>query len=218
MRRQFHGGFSIWGNYTWGKSIDDAANIGGNGHNVPQKSNDLLAERALSNFDVANKLVINHTYEFPFGEERHFLNRGGVAARIIGDWQISGVTTIQSGSPLTAQVAGNESNNNGSGVFASERPDATGLPVDLPRSQRSTLDFFNTAAFALPTSGQPGTAGRNTITGPGTVNFNMSLGRFLLSPGKRTCARVSALTPTTFSIIRITAAWPQRSMPRILAG
>ena len=75
-------------------------------------------------------------------------------------------------------MAGNQSNNNGSGVFASERPDATGLAVSLPRSERGTEGFFNTAAFALPPSGQLGTAGRNTITGPGMVNFNMSLGRF----------------------------------------
>ena len=178
LRRQFHGGFSMSGYYTWSKAIDDAASVGGTGHNVPQNSFDLLAERALSNFDVRNKLVINHTYEFPFGEQRRFLNRGGVGARIIGDWQISGVTSVQSGSPLTAQVAGNQSNNNGSGVFSSERPDATGQPVELPRADRTTLNFFNTAAFALPASGQLGTAGRNTITGPGTVNFNMSLGRF----------------------------------------
>ncbi len=90
LRRQFHGGFSMSGNYTWGKSIDDAASVGGSGRNVPQNSFDLLAERALSNFDVRNKLIVNHTYEFPFGEERHFLNRGGVAARIIGNWQIIG--------------------------------------------------------------------------------------------------------------------------------
>jgi hypothetical protein len=178
LRRQFHGGFSMSGFYTWSKAIDDAASVGGNGHNVPQNSFDLFAERALSNFDVRNKLVINHTYEFPFGEQRHFLNRGGIAARIMGDWQISGVTTIQSGSPLSAQVAGNQSNNNGSGIFASERPDVTGEPVSLPRSERTTLDFFNTSAFSLPPSGELGTAGRNTITGPGTVNFNMSLGRF----------------------------------------
>jgi hypothetical protein len=178
LRRQFHGGFSMSGNYTFGKSIDDAASVGGTGRNVPQNSFDLQAERALSNFDVRNKLVVNHTYEFPFGEERHFLNRGGVAARIIGNWQISGVTTVMSGSPLTAQVAGNQSNNNGSGAFASERPDATGMPVSLPRSERGTEGFFNTAAFALPPSGELGTAGRNTITGPGTVSFNMSLGRF----------------------------------------
>jgi hypothetical protein len=178
LRRQFHDGFSMSGYYTWSKSIDDAASVGGNGRNVPQDSFDLHAERALSNFDVRNKLIVNDTYEFPFGEQRHFLNRGGVAARLIGNWQISGVTTVQSGSPLTAQVAGNQSNNNGSGAFASERPNATGQPVDLPRPERSTLDFFNTAAFALPASGQLGTAGRNTITGPGMVNFNMSLGRF----------------------------------------
>ncbi len=178
LRRQFHGGFSMWGYYTWSKSIDDAANIGGSGHNVPQNSFDLEAERALSNFDVPQKLVVNDTYEFPFGEERHFLNRGGPAAKIIGNWQISGVTTIQSGEPMTAQVAGNQSNNNGSGIFASERADATGLPVALPRDERTTTDWFNTAAFSLPASGQLGTAGRNTILGPGTVNFNMSLGRF----------------------------------------
>ena len=47
------------GYYTWSKSIDDAASVGGNGHNVPQNSFDLQAERALSNFDVRNKLVVN---------------------------------------------------------------------------------------------------------------------------------------------------------------
>jgi hypothetical protein len=200
LRRQFHGGFSMSGNYTRGKSIDDAASVGGTGRNVPENSFDLHAERALSNFDVRNKLIVNDTYEFPFGEQRHFLNRGGVAARIIGDWQISGVTIVQSGSPLTAQVAGNQSNNNGSGVFASERPDATGQPVSLPRSERTTLDFFNTAAFALPASGQLGTAGRNTIPGPGTVNFNMSLGRFFtFSKEKNLRARFSIDSTNIFN-------------------
>jgi len=200
LRRQFHGGFSMSGNYTFGKSIDDAANIGGTGHNVPQNSFDLLAERALSNFDVRNKLIINHTYEFPFGPERHWLNRGGIAAYIIGDWQISGVTTLRSGSPLTAQVAGNQSNNNGSGAFASERADATGLPISLPRADRSTLDFFNTKAFALPASGQLGTAGRNTITGPGTVNFNLSLGRFFtISREKNLRGQFSINTNNSFN-------------------
>ena len=178
LRRQFHGGFSMSGYYTWSKSIDDAASVGGSGRNVPQNSFDLEAERALSNFNVGQKLVVNHTYELPFGEQRRLLNRGGPAARIIGNWQISGVTTLQTGTPLTAQVAGNQSNNNGSGVFASERPNATGLPTSLPRSERTTLEFFNTAAFALPASGQLGTAGRNTVIGPGAVTFNMSLGRF----------------------------------------
>ncbi len=81
LRRQFHSGFSMSGYYTWSKSIDDAASVGGSGHNVPQNSFDLAAERALSNFNVAQKLVVNHTYELPFGEQRRFLNRGGPAGR-----------------------------------------------------------------------------------------------------------------------------------------
>ena len=199
LRRQFHSGFSMSGNYTWGKSIDDAASVGGQGRNLPpQNSFDLKAERALSTFDVRNKLIINDTYEFPFGEQRHFLNRGGVAARIIGNWQISGVTTLQSGSPSTASVGGNQSNNNGSGVFASERADATGLPISLPRAERGTEGWFNTAAFALPPSGQLGTAGRDTIIGPGMVNFNMSLGRFFtFSREKNLRARFSIDTINT---------------------
>jgi hypothetical protein len=192
LRRQFHGGFSMSGNYTWSKSIDDAASVGGSGRNVPQNSFDLAAERALSNFNVGQRLVVNHTYELPLGEQRRFLNRGGIVARIIGNWQISGVTMLQTGTPLTAQVAGNQSNNNGSGVFASERPNATGVHTSLPRSDRTTLEFFNTEAFSLPAAGELGTAGRNTIIGPGSMTFNMSLGRFFtFSREKRIRGRFS---------------------------
>ena len=76
-------------------------------------------------------------------------------------------------------MLGNQSNNSGVGAYGSQRADVTGEPVSLPDSQQSTLRFFNTGAFALPAPGQFGNAGRNTIPGPGLVNFNMSLGRFI---------------------------------------
>src|SRR5262249_16905884 len=63
LRRQFHGGLSVSGNYTWSKTMDDAASVGGTGHNVPQDSFDLRAERALSNFDIRHRLVTNYTWE-----------------------------------------------------------------------------------------------------------------------------------------------------------
>ena len=179
LRRQFHNGFSMSGNYTFSKSIDNAASVGGAGRTVAQNAFDLAAERALSVFDMRYRLTINHTYEFPFGDRRRWLNRGGWPARVLGNWQLSGVTTIQSGTPFTARVLGNQSNNSGTGANFSERAQATGLPVSLDRAERTTLDFFNTAAFTLPPAGQYGNAGRNTIPGPGTVNFNMSLSRFV---------------------------------------
>jgi hypothetical protein len=175
LRRQFHGGFSMSGQYVFSKSIDDAASVGGAGRTVAQNYLDLQAERGLSSFDVRNKLLINHTYQLPLGEQRRWLNKGGTMGRVFGNWQISGITTIQSGTPSTAQILGNLSDRAGTAAISNLRADATGLPVELSRSQRTAQDFFNTAAFSLPAAGEFGDAGRDTTPGPGTVNFNMSL-------------------------------------------
>jgi hypothetical protein len=179
LRRQFHGGFSMSGNYVFSKSIDDAASVGGAGRTVAQNYLDLQAERGLSSFDVRNKLLINHIYQLPFGEQRRWLNKGGTTARVLGNWQLSGITTIQSGTPYTAQILGNLSNRAGTAAISNLRADATGLPVVLPRPDRTALDFFNTAAFSLPAPGEYGDAGRDTIPGPGFVNFNMSLDKLV---------------------------------------
>ncbi len=178
LRRQFHGGLSFNGNYTYSKSIDNAASVGGAGRTVAQNYLDLAAERGLSTFDMRHRLLLNGIYEFPLGAGRRWLNRGGPAARLFGKWQISGVTTIQSGNPFTTTVLGNLSNKGGRAAISNLRANATGQPVTLPASARTTQEFFNTAAFSLPVPGEFGDAGRNTIPGPGMVNFNMSLDRF----------------------------------------
>ena len=180
------------GNYMFSKSIDDAASVGGSGNTVAQNYLDLKAERGLSSFDVRNKLLINHIYQLPFGEQRRWLNKAGTAGRLFGNWQLSGVTTIQSGTPYTAQILGNLSNRAGTAAISNLRADATGLPVELPRSQRTTLDFFNTAAFSLPAAGEYGDAGRDTIPGPGIVNFNMSLDKLVTSPASAAFGATSA--------------------------
>lgn len=180
LRRQFHGGFSISGVYTYSKAIDDAASVGGAGRTVAQNYLDLQAERSLSSFDMRHRLIINHMYELPFGEQRHWLNKGGVLAEVVGNWQVSGVTTIHSGSPFTATALGNLSNFAGSAAVFNLRANATGQPASLSSQDRTTQEYFNTAAFVAPPAGAFGNAGRGTITGPGAVNFNMSLDRFFI--------------------------------------
>ena len=189
LRRQFHNGLRLSLNYVYSKSIDDASSIGGTTATVAQNSYDLEAERGLSTFDMRHKLLLNWTYELPFGDRRHWLNRGGGLAKVLGDWQISGYGQIQSGTPLTAQLQGNQSLNLNSSAFFSQRAIATGEPVALPSSERKTVAFFNTAAFCPllneacgpppGVAGPPWPAGRDTIIGPGTINFNASLDRFV---------------------------------------
>jgi Carboxypeptidase regulatory-like domain len=179
LRRQFHSGLSLDALYTYSKSIDDAASVGGAGHTVAQNWQDLAAERGLSSFDMRHRLTLRNMYELPFGDRKRFLNHGGALADILGDWRVMGDATLQTGNPFTARALGNLSAGAGTGAYQSLRADATGLSVGLPSSQRTTLEFFNTAAFIAPPAGSFGNAGRNTIPGPGKVNFDMSLGRFL---------------------------------------
>ncbi|HEY5164107.1 MAG TPA: carboxypeptidase regulatory-like domain-containing protein, partial [Terriglobales bacterium] len=62
-----------------------------------------------------------------------------------------------------------------SGVNGTLRASLTGQPITL---DHPTLgEWFNTAAFTIPPAGQYGNAGRNTIRGPHTLGFDMSLSK-----------------------------------------
>lgn len=177
LRRMFHGGLSLWAEYMYSKSIDDASSIGGTSGVVAQDYLDLGAERGLSSFDMRHRFSLNYQVQFPFGDRRRFLNKGGALARVLGNWQISGNSQIQSGMPYTALVRGNLGATAGNGAYQSERANATGEPVSLVNP--TAIEFFNAAAFTVPAAGEFGNAGRDTIPGPGRVNFNMALDRFV---------------------------------------
>ena len=179
VRRQFHRGMSLWGRYTYSKALDDAGSVGGSSSIVAQNYLDLAAEYGLSTFDRRHQFLLNYTWELPFGDRHRYLNHGGPLEHVLGNWQVSGVTTLESGEPLTAYVQGNIGSSSGTGAYFSLRPDATGEPVGLPSSERNTLKYFNTAAFSLPPTGEFGNAGRETITAPPLYNFNLSLDRLM---------------------------------------
>jgi hypothetical protein len=147
---------------------------------VAQNYLDPEADYGLSSFDRRHQLLLNYNYELPFGDRKRFLNRDGPLEHIFGNWQWSGVTTIETGTPSTAYVQGNVSSNGRTGAYYSLRANASGQLVSLPGSERTTLEYFNTAAFTLPPAGELGNAGVDTIPGPPMYNLNMSLDRQLV--------------------------------------
>lgn len=78
--------------------------------------------------------------------------------------------TLQSGFPLNV-LAGKDQSNTG---HQDDRPDATGQPSALPRGQQDPQRFFNTAAYVLEPFGAYGNAGRNTVIGPGLIDWDFS--------------------------------------------
>lgn len=171
LRRRLHNGITASLQYTYSKSIDDAA-LGGRGQGtavIAQNWLNLDGERALSNFDQRHLLNVQMQYTTGMGVGGGTLLEGWRGA-LFKEWNFSSTITAGSGLPLTpvytAAVAG-------TGVTGSIRPNYTGASL---YSAPAGL-FLNPAAYTAPALGQWGNAGRNTITGPNQFSLNASMGR-----------------------------------------
>ena len=174
VRKRLRNGLSLGGTYIYSKSIDDASSIGGGATVVAQNDLDIAAERGLSSFDQRQRLVADYLYDLPFGKDRKWLTSNGVAQTLFGGFALSGNMTLGSGFPFSPRFFGAETDLS-RGVTGAERPDlVVGQSIQL--AHPTLQDWFNTAAFVAP-AGVFGTAGRNTIIGPGTVSFNMAISK-----------------------------------------
>ena len=120
----------------------------------------------LSPDDARHRLTSNFLYGIPLGKNHRFLNNGP-ANKILGDWQVTGILTFQTGRPATPSLSGDISN-----TGASVRPNMIGDPNSGPKT---SSQFWNPAAFAIPASGTFGNAGAGILTGPGMRTFDFSL-------------------------------------------
>ncbi len=171
LRRRLRAGFTSNISYTYAKAIDDAL-LGGRGQGAAVIAQDWLnlsGERGRSNFDQRHLLNFTTQYSTGMGVHGGALMTGWRGV-LFKEWTLTTQLTAGSGLPETplysVAVAG-------TGVTGSIRPSYTGAPLyDAP----SGLNL-NPAAFAAPSAGHWGNAGRNSITGPGQFAFNISAGR-----------------------------------------
>ena len=166
-------GLSFLLSYTYGKSIDEgpgAASTSDASGSTPMDSKNMRGTmRGMSDFDVRSRLVFSPIWALPFGHGK------SVASRVIGNWQVSGIFSAQTGRPLTATESGNISGT----LQNSDRPNVVAgcNPNDGPKT---VGQWFNTSCFTLPSTNSFGNAGRNIITGPGLVNLDVSLARIFV--------------------------------------
>ncbi|MGZ4875075.1 MAG: TonB-dependent receptor domain-containing protein [Candidatus Angelobacter sp.] len=173
VRKRLRHGLSVGGTYTYSKSIDNASSIGGGAAVVAQNDLDIAAERGLSSFDQRHRLVADYLYELPFGKDKKWLTSASAPQKILTGISLSGNVTLASGFPFSPRFFG-RSTDLTRGITGSARPDVTGQPIQL--DSPTIQQWFNTAAFAAPV-GVFGTAGRDIIIGPGTVQFDMAISK-----------------------------------------
>lgn len=163
--------------YTRSKLIDDASSVfdasilTGPVANFPvADSFNRKLERDVSNGDIPNVFVGSFTYELPFGPNRRF-HPAGFMGHFLSRWEVAGIVTLQSGLPLAVTQA---TNFNAFAGFGTQRPNRVANP-ELPSSQRSTAQFFNTAAFQIAPQFTLGTSSRNPVRGPSLRNLDLGL-------------------------------------------
>jgi outer membrane receptor protein involved in Fe transport len=210
ITRRYTKGFRFGASYTYSL----AKNVGGTTGTTNPTVNPFLDVRARNYRDVGRRhnLAINYSYDVP-SLERVWNN--AVAKAIFGNWQISGVTSALSGETLspTYSISGVSDLTGGVGAGVDSRVDIICDP-NLSRGDRTPVRAFATECVAAPSlaTNRVGTAINDEITGPGYLNWDISLSKAVPfgSGGKRVTFRgelYNAFNNVQFSTVNVGAVF-----------
>jgi Carboxypeptidase regulatory-like domain/TonB dependent receptor len=153
--------------YTLSQSKTDATNDR-DAIDLPQNPRDLDAEYALARTDRTHVFTANYVYELPF-----FKSARGLRKAALFGWQVSGITQIWSGPPISRVVNGT-TNGSRRGI----RVDQGGDPsADVPKGVIGGVYWFNPAAFSSPADGTYGSTGRAIFRLPGVNQWDLTLSK-----------------------------------------
>jgi hypothetical protein len=204
IEKRFSGGLYFLGSYTWSKSIDNQSNGTDNSAasgQYPQDPYNTSLDRGLSSFDRTHRAVGSFVWEIPFGrgQTEHSLGRE-ILNNIFGRWQLSSILLAETGTPFSVLMNCADVNAEGNNC----RPNLAGSAALA--SGQGINEWFNTAAFAIPSSPAYGSAGRNILRAPGMANIDLTLAKWF--PWGRTETRrlqvrsefFNALNHTNFGV------------------
>ena len=199
VRRRFANNLTMTGGYTWSKLVSNADEVFGIGlatttafFALPAVLGGGPLERSVSLFDRTHKANITWIYEIPFMKEQR-----GFLGHVIGGWQLSGITTWESGVPFSV-FNGLDSDGIGGGLERPSfnpsgqrgvravpvvdanncitryiNPDAGGATIDpLTAQYIVNPTYVPGATCSVP---RFGSLGRNTLRTPGLNNWSMNL-------------------------------------------
>lgn len=182
LKKRFSSGVTFNVHYTYGKGIQQggvdnmtAANVQG----VQDHAN-IRASRSRFIADINHNFVADYSWDVPFDRWLHA--DSGAARKIAGGWQVYGIMSIRSGTPILI-LSGRD--NYGTGTTQGQRPDLVGgVPVFASDYRTSSNhQYFNRAAFADPCDvrgarrpcGVYGNLGSFPLSGPGSFGFDFSV-------------------------------------------
>jgi hypothetical protein len=197
VSKRFSHGFQAGGSFTWGKNIDT-----GSATDISDPFTNSISSllwfcdrcrRGVSDFNVGRNLTINYIWDVPTPRW------GSLASHVLAGWEVGGIFTAHDGVPVTPMIAPDPLGQLSNDPFDYPARVPGCNPVNSNFKQLG-LSYINVKCFTLPAAtpaiaaqcepfgpsqGSPvipgtcsnlmGNAGRNSIIGPGLMNFDFSL-------------------------------------------
>ncbi|HLM57976.1 MAG TPA: hypothetical protein VK422_17860, partial [Pyrinomonadaceae bacterium] len=192
--KKYTDGLNFQTSYTWSKSIDttsEATNLGGSASSGGDSNilgNSSRVSRGLSHFDTRHRLTTFLTYRLPFFRNSRGLydEKGLKLGTLLGDWTVSTVVKLSSGTPFTVVNSGGFGDLNFDG-FTETRPVLTDPSIfggNFDRPAPGTAQLFPASAFRAPRVQDFGCCvlGRNTFFGDGVQNVDLGVYRTFTMP------------------------------------
>ncbi len=174
VRRRWSRGFNLQSSYTFSRNIDttqastffsDATN--GTTSAFPEFPG-FNYNKGLADYYAKHNWVANFTWELPFAQRSR-----------LGGWQLSAITNVRSGNPLTLFVTANRSRSQwapsrGPGI-GQDRPSMAPGRTHQDAVRGGPDNYFDPSAFVLQPAGTLGNLGRGALIGPNLRTFDLSL-------------------------------------------
>ncbi len=182
LRHDLSHRFQLRANYTWSKNLDD-----GSAWNTSVSSNTpaFVEVPSLPHLDygpaatdVRQIVAINGTYALPIGRGEALLgNVNSAANRLVSGWSISTIASLLTGFPFSPQLGYNPTGSGDSRnpVRPNLNPNFSGPLYAKGSTSQRVAQYFNPAAFSAPAYGTVGNVGRDSLTGPGYADWDLSL-------------------------------------------
>lgn len=167
VEKRFSKGFTALAAFTAAKSIDDASqDLYGPASGIQNPTN-LRLERSLDPQDVSKRLVFSGVWELPIGKGRLLgANWPSPVNLLLGNWQLNGIASFQSGLPLVMSSIG------------AARPNRVATGAKPSGRIQDRLDrAFDISAFAVPPAFTYGNSSRTApdLRSHGIANSDLSL-------------------------------------------
>ena len=182
--RRMRNGLMITNSYTLGRgwNYSDVA---------PAHPNRFERGWGRTTFDTLHNYTASFVYLLPWGPQGTWL-REGALGKVLGDWQVTGLFSVASGSPIDFSAA-----NAGLRAPGNEQmPNVTATPEVLGGIGQNE-PWFDTSVFSAPPAGTWGNVQRNMLlTGPGYVNLDASIVKIIRVGSKRAEIRADFFNAT----------------------